>query len=51
MNSVIDIYYLVFLGFAIHIAWLLGKKEGISRTLDYLRASKEIDFDDDCTDD
>ena len=46
MNSVIDIYYLVFLGFAIHIAWLLGKKEGISRTLNYLRASKEIDFDD-----
>lgn len=46
MNWEIGIYYLAFLGFAIHMAWLLGKKEGISATLDFLKVNKEIDFDD-----
>jgi hypothetical protein len=46
MNWEIDIYYLVFLGFAVHMAWLIGKREGISRTLDFLELKGKIDFED-----
>ena len=46
MNWEIGIYYLVFLGFAVHMAWLIGKREGISRTLDFLELKGEIDFED-----
>jgi hypothetical protein len=42
----IDIYYLAFLGFAIHMTWVVAKRHGISQTLDYLREKGEIDFDD-----
>ena len=41
-----DIYYFVFLGFCIHMTWMIAKREGISQTLDYLREKGEIDFDD-----
>jgi hypothetical protein len=30
-----------------HIFWQLGKKRGISSTLDYLKADGQIDFDED----
>jgi hypothetical protein len=30
-----------------HIFWQLGKKYGISSTLDYLKADGQIDFDED----
>ena len=41
-----DILYFIFLGFCIHMTWILAKREGISQTLDYLREQGEIDFDD-----
>ena len=46
MNWQIDIYYLVFLGFAVHIAWILGRQAGISQALDFLKENQEIDLDD-----
>ena len=46
MSWQIDLYYLFFLGFAIHMAWILGKQTGISNTLDYLQENKKIDLDD-----
>jgi len=45
MNLGIDVYYLIFLGFAVHMAWLLGKREGISRTIDFLELKGKIDLD------
>jgi|TARA_B110000908_G_scaffold15935_1_gene18042 hypothetical protein len=30
-----------------HIFWQVGKKQGISKTLDYLKADGQIDFDED----
>jgi len=42
----LDIYYLVFLGFCVHMAWDIGKRHGISKTLDFLREKGEIDFED-----
>ena len=42
----IDIYYLAFLGFAIHMTWIVAKRHGMSQTLDFLREKGEIDFDD-----
>jgi hypothetical protein len=42
----IDIYYLAFLGFAIHMTWIVAKRHGVSQTLDFLREKGEIDFDD-----
>jgi hypothetical protein len=44
--QVVDIYYLVFLGFAIHMTWIFGKREGISKTLDFMRERGDIDFED-----
>ncbi len=29
------------------MAYIVGKKQGISRTLDYLKADGQIDFDED----
>ena len=43
----IYVYYLFFLAFCIHMTWMLGKKHGISKTLDYLKADGQIDFDED----
>ena len=40
-----DILYFIFLGFCIHMTWILAKREGISQTLDYCEKG-EIDFDD-----
>jgi len=42
----IDIYYLAFLGFAMHMTWIVAKREGVSQTLDFLRERGDIDFDD-----
>ena len=47
MDWQVDIYYLFFLAFCIHMSWTLGKKRGISSTLDYLKADGQIDFDED----
>ncbi len=47
MDWKIDIAYLFILGFSIHMTWILGKKQGISKTLDYLKADGQIDFDED----
>ena len=46
MNLDIDIHYFILLGFAVHMAWLLGKREGISRTIDFLERTGKIDFED-----
>ena len=46
MNLGIDVYYFILLGFAVHMAWLLGKREGISRTIDFLERKGKIDFED-----
>ena len=45
MNLGIDVYYFILLGFAVHMAWLLGKREGISRTIDFLELKGKIDLD------
>lgn len=47
MDWQIDVYYIFFLAFCIHMTWMLGKKHGISKTLDYLKADGQIDFDED----
>jgi hypothetical protein len=47
MDWQIDIYYLVFLGFCVTTTWILGKREGVSQTLDFLKEKGEIDFDED----
>ena len=44
MNLGIDVYYFILLGFAVHMAWLLGKREGISRTIDFLERTGKIDL-------
>ena len=46
MDWQIDIYYLIFLGFAISTTWIVAKRQGISQTLDFLRERGDIDFDD-----
>jgi hypothetical protein len=46
MDWQIDLYYIVFLGFCIHFAWIFGTRNGISKTLDVLRERGDIDFDD-----
>ena len=47
MDWQIDIYYLIFLGFSIHFAWILGKRHGISKTIDHLQAKGLIELDED----
>jgi len=42
----IDIYYLVFLGFCVHMTWIIAKRQGISQTLDFLKRNGDIDFED-----
>jgi|TARA_B100000900_G_scaffold212876_1_gene180409 hypothetical protein len=44
MNE-IDYAYLAWLALAIWGAYKLGKREGISATLDYMKEKKQIDFD------
>ena len=41
----IDLAYLVILCLSTYSAWYLGKREGISITLDYCKAQGKIDFD------
>ena len=45
MNEM-DLAYLAWLGIYLYGAWYLGKREGISVTLDYLKETKQIDFED-----
>ena len=45
MNE-IDYAYIVWLGIAVWGAYKIGKREGISATLDYLKETKQIDFED-----
>ena len=45
MNEM-DLAYLAWLGISCYGAWYLGKREGISVTLDYLKETKQIDFED-----
>jgi hypothetical protein len=47
MDWQIDIYYLVFLGFCIHFAWILGKRQGISSTLSHLAEKGLLELDED----
>ena len=42
----IDIAYLIILVTSVYLAYILGKKEGISSTLDYMKEQGKIDFDD-----
>ena len=41
-----DIFYLCFLGFAVIQAWLLGKRQGMSDTIDYFAEQGLIELDD-----
>ena len=45
MNE-IDYAYLAWLGLAVWGAYYLGRRDGISMTLDYMKEKKQIDFDD-----
>jgi len=47
MDWKIDLYYLVFLGFAMHMTWILGKRHGISKTIDHLQAKGLLELDED----
>jgi|TARA_R110000823_G_C15847045_1_gene491767 hypothetical protein len=42
----IDIAYLIVLVASVHLAYMWGKKEGISSTLDYMKEQGKIDFED-----
>lgn len=42
----IDIAYLIILVTSVYLAYVWGKKEGISSTLDYMKEQGKIDFDD-----
>ena len=41
----IDLAYIVILLGSVYAAWNLGKREGISITLDYCKQQGQIDFD------
>jgi len=41
----IDIAYLIILISSIYAAYTFGRREGISDTLDYMKAQGHIDFD------
>jgi hypothetical protein len=41
----IDLAYIVILLGSVYAAWHLGKREGISITLDYCKQQGQIDFD------
>ena len=47
MDWQIDIYYLIFLGFCTHFAWVLGKRQGISKTIDHLAEEGLLELDED----
>ena len=42
-----DLIYLLILGFSVHMSYLVGKRNGISNTIDYFEAKGYIDLDDD----
>ena len=42
-----DLIYLLILGFSVHMSYLVGKRNGISDTIDYFEAKGYIDLDDD----
>ncbi len=42
-----DIYYLLFLGFAIHMTWTIAKRHGISKTIDHLTKEGLLELDED----
>jgi len=46
MDWQVDIYYIAFLAFCVHMTWIVAKREGISQTLDFLKKRGDIDFDD-----
>jgi hypothetical protein len=47
MDWQIDIIYLIFLGASIHLTWILGKRHGISKTIDHLQAKGLLELDED----
>lgn len=47
MDWQIDIYYVIFLGFCVHFAWILGKRQGITRTIDHLTERGLLEPDED----
>ena len=47
METQYEILYLIFLLASIHITWTLGKRQGISDTLDYLEQKGDIELDED----
>ena len=42
-----DLIYLLILGFSVHMSYLVGKRIGMSDTIDYFEAKGYIDLDDD----
>ena len=42
-----DLVYLLILGFSVHMSYLVGKRIGISTSIDYFEAKGYIDLDDD----
>ncbi|SVB66235.1 uncharacterized protein METZ01_LOCUS219089 [marine metagenome] len=43
----IDLIYLLLLGFCVHMSYMLGRRIGISDTLDHLESKGLIELDDD----
>ena len=43
----IDLIYFLLLGFCVHMSWMLGRRAGISDTLDHLEREGLIELDDD----
>ena len=47
MEMQYDLIYVIILLASIHITWIIGKRQGISDTIDYLEEKGEIKLDED----
>ena len=47
METQYEVLYIIFLLASIHMTWILGKRQGIVDTLDYLEEKGDIELDED----
>ena len=47
METQYEFLYFIFLLASIHMTWILGKRQGISDTFDYLEQKGDIELDED----
>ena len=45
METQYEVLYIIFLLASIHMTWILGKRQGIVDTLDYLEEKGDIELD------